>query len=46
MSRTTNVDFATLFKEQYTNSKIYQIEALPTDVLGIMKLEPKEIDGE
>lgn len=46
MSWTDDVDFARLFKDQYTNSKIYQIEAMPTDILGIMKSEAKEIDEE
>lgn len=46
MSWTTKTEFATLFKDQYEESKIYTIDAIPGDVLGIMESVAGEVGGE
>ena len=46
MSWTDNIEFAKLFKDQYEGSKIYQIEAVPGDILGIIEGVAFYIDGD
>lgn len=45
MSWTDDIESAKLFKDQYRNSRVYQIETISNDILGVMEGEVRDLEG-